>query len=172
VTERRWVVNASPLIFLAHIDALPLLKRLTDEVVVPFSVHQEVLAGAGQGSGMTAFELPDWLILREDLPLLPEIAGWDLGAGESQVLAHTVFSSREAVMDDLQGRHCARALGVPTTGTLGVILRAKKAGLVPAARPLVEELLKKGLYLSRNLWSRPLARSESRRVMAFSMKRA
>ena len=151
MTERRWVVNASPLIFLAHINALSLLKSLVNEVIVPFSVHKEVLAGAGQGSGMTAFELPNWVSLREDLPLLPEIAGWDLGAGESQVLAHAVSSGGEAVMDDLQGRHCARALGVPTTGTLGVILRAKRAGFVPAARPLVEELLKKGLYLSRNL---------------------
>ena len=64
--------------FLAHIDALSLLKRLADEVIVPFSVHKEVLAGAGQGPGFTAFELPDWVSLREDLPLLPEIAGWDL----------------------------------------------------------------------------------------------
>jgi predicted nucleic acid-binding protein len=152
VAERYWVVNASPLIFLAHVDALFLLKRLADEIIVPFSVHKEVLAGAGRGPGMIPFELPDWVSLREDLPLLPEIAGWDLGAGESQVLAHAVLSkSREAVMDDLQGRRCARALGVPTTGTLGVILRAKRAGLVSAARPLVEELLNKGLYLSRNL---------------------
>jgi hypothetical protein len=38
VTKRRWVVNASPLIFLAQIDALPLLNQLADDVFVPFSV--------------------------------------------------------------------------------------------------------------------------------------
>jgi predicted nucleic acid-binding protein len=157
VAERRWVVNASPLIFLAHIDALSLLKQLADEVIVPFSVHKEVLAGAGRGPGTIPFELPDWIDLHEDLPLVSEIAGWDLGAGESQVLAHAVLSSREAVMDDLQGRRCARALGVPVTGTLGVILRAKRSGLVPAARPLVEALLKKGLYLSRDLTEQALS---------------
>ena len=37
------------------------------------------------------------------------------------------------------------------TGTLGIVLRAKQAGLVPAARPLVNELLRKGLYLSKDL---------------------
>lgn len=168
MTERRWVVNASPLIFLAHIDALSLLKRLASEVIVPFSVYKEVLAGAGHGPRTTAFELPDWVSLREDLPLLPEIAGWDLGAGESQVLAHAVSTSREAVMDDLQGRHCASALGVPTTGTLGVILRAKRGGLVSAARPLIEELLKKGHICRGTLWSRPLAKSGSRRLLASS----
>ena len=148
MTRRRWVVNASPLIFLAKIDALSLLKQLTDEVLVPFSVRDEVLAPKGP---KLPLELPDWLRLREDLPLPPEIAGWDLGAGESQVLAHALLSGSEAVLDDFEGRQCARALGVPTTGTLGVILRAKKSRLIPAARPLLEELLRRGLYLTREL---------------------
>jgi predicted nucleic acid-binding protein len=138
------------LIFLAKVDALSLLEQLASEILVPFSVQCEVAAGGGvQGWG--PMELPSWLLLREDLPLPAEIAGWDLGAGESQVLVHTVVSGDEAVLDDLQGRRCARALGVPATGTLGVILRARKLGMIPAARPLIEELLQRGLYLSREL---------------------
>jgi len=138
------------LIFLAKIDALSLLEQLAGEVVVPFSVQCEVAAGGGV-PGWGPMELPAWLRLREDLPLPAEIAGWDLGAGESQVLVHTVSAGDEAVLDDLQGRRCARALGVPATGTLGVILRAKKLGMIPAAQPLIEELLHRGLYLSREL---------------------
>ncbi|HEY0514296.1 MAG TPA: DUF3368 domain-containing protein [Thermoanaerobaculia bacterium] len=153
MTRRRWVVNASPLIFLAQIDALSLLKQLADEVLVPFSVRDEVLAPKGE---KLPIELPDWLSLRGDLPLPPEIAGWDLGAGESQVLAHALRSDSEAVLDDFEGRQCARALGVPMTGTLGVILRAKKSKLIPVARPLLEELLRKGLYLSRELLEQAL----------------
>jgi predicted nucleic acid-binding protein len=150
VSRRRWIVNASPLIFLAQIDQLPLLKQLADEVLVPFSVRDEVLVPKKQ---KLPIELPDWLSLREDLLLPPEIAGWDLGAGESQVLAHTLISGGEAVLDDFEARQCARALGVPVTGTLGVILRAKKSRLIPVARPLLEELLRRGLYLSKNWWS-------------------
>lgn len=150
MTERRWVVNASPLIFLAQINALPLLKHLAEEVRVPVSVRDEVLA-------KKPIELPHWLTLKEDLPLPSEIAGWDLGAGESQVLIHALVSHSEAVLDDFQGRQCARALGVPMTGTLGVILRAKKSGLVPEARPLIEELLRRGLYLSKDLVEQSLS---------------
>jgi len=154
VTRRRWVVNASPLIFLAKIDALPLLQQLAGEVLVPFSVRDEVLATTRKPR--LTIELPDWLSLREDLPLLPEIAGWDLGAGESQVLAHALASGSEAVLDDFEARQCARALGVPTTGTLGVILRAKKSKLIPEARPLLEELLRRGLYLSKDVLEQAL----------------
>ena len=153
MTRRRWVVNASPLIFLAKIDALPLLRQLAAEVLVPFSVRAEVLIPR---ESRRLLELPDWLTFREDLPLPPEIAGWDLGAGESQVLAHAQVSGSEAVLDDFEARQCARALGVSTTGTLGVILRAKRSALVPEARPLLEELLRKGLYLSRDLLEQAL----------------
>jgi len=82
VAERVWIVNASPLIFLAKIDALPLLRQLAGEIVVPFAVRNEVLAGSGRESSF-----PNWLSLREDAPLPSGIAAWDLGAGESQVLA-------------------------------------------------------------------------------------
>lgn len=155
MSRRRWIVNASPLIFLGKIDALTLLEQLADEIVMPFSVHREVLAKTkGPSSSPPVF--PSWLIRQDDLPLPPEIAGWDLGAGESQVLAHALTSGSEAVLDDLQGRRCARSLGVLTTGTLGVILRARQRGLIPAARPLVEELLFRGLYLSKDLVNQSL----------------
>lgn len=153
MSKRRWVVNASPIIFLAQIDALSLLKQLADEILVPFSVRDEVLVPKKK---KLPIELPDWLSLREDLPLPPEIAGWDLGAGESQVLARALISGSEAVLDDFEGRQCARALGVPVTGTLGVILRAKRSRLIPEARPLLEELLRRGLYLSKELLEQAL----------------
>lgn len=63
----------------------------------------------------------------------------------------------EAVLDDRQARRCAESLGVPVTGTLGIVLRAKRRGLIPAARPLVERLLEQRLYLSDELVEAALA---------------
>jgi predicted nucleic acid-binding protein len=92
------------------------------------------------------------LRVEPDLPLVPEIAGWDLGAGESQVLAQVLSRPGwEAVLDDAEARRCARALALPVTGTLGILLRAKKAGVIPAARPLVESLVEVGSYLPPRL---------------------
>ena len=81
------------------------------------------------------------------------IAGWDLGAGESQVLAHTAVSPEgsQAVVDDLQARRCALSLGLGLIGTLGVILKSKKIGLLPFARLPIEQLLRRGMYLDRDL---------------------
>jgi predicted nucleic acid-binding protein len=147
------VVNASPVIFLTQIQALPLLKELATEVAIPAAVKAEVLAGERRHDILVPVEFPKWMTIVPDILLPEEVAGWDLGAGESQVLAHAIRlgGNCEAVLDDLQARRCARGLGIATTGTLGIILRAKQAGLIPAARPLVEDLLRKGLYLAREL---------------------
>ena len=42
-------------------------------------------------------------------------------------------------------------------GTLGILLRAKKSGLIAAARPLIEALPSRQLYLSRDLVEKGLA---------------
>ena len=82
-----------------------------------------------------------------------------MGAGESSVLAVALAQTgAEVVIDDLQGRKCAVCLGIPVRGTLGIILTAKRRGLIPSARRVVEELLEAGLYLSTQVLDEALRR--------------
>ena len=78
----------------------------------------------------------------------PLITAWDLGAGESAVLAHTLaHPGWKAVIDDGAARRCARALAIPFVGTLGIIIRARQTGLIPQAAPLLKELKNRGFRL-------------------------
>ncbi len=82
---RRFVVNASPLILLSRIDRLDLLTKLADEVVVPEAVREEVLAGAEQNPEVRSLPVRFRVV---EAPVVPvEIERWDLGPGESSVLA-------------------------------------------------------------------------------------
>lgn len=54
----------------------------------------------------------------------------------------------EAILDDLEGRRCAAAIGVPYRGTLGLVLLARRRGKLVAARPVVTKLRDAGMYLS------------------------
>jgi predicted nucleic acid-binding protein len=158
VTGRCFVVNASPLILLAKIEALELLAELAEEIAVPAAVRAEVSAGPRTSAPLRRFLRQRALRREADAPVPEEIAGWDLGAGESQVLRFAVANPGwEAVLDDLEARRCARSLDVPLTGTLGIILRAKQAGQVKAARPMVEALVQRGAFLSRDLIEAALA---------------
>jgi predicted nucleic acid-binding protein len=146
-----WVVNASPLILLGKIEQLHLLEALASRVVVPAAVVKELAAGVDHDP-----EGPSTLTWAQahsvqDIPVPQSIAGWDLGAGESQVLAHCLSGRKRAVLDDAEARAAARVHGVPIIGTLGVILRARRANLIPAARPLIERLQERGAFLSDDL---------------------
>ena len=70
----------------------------------------------------------------------------------------SVTSQAVVIMDDLAGRKCAHALGLPVRGTLGLILLAKRRGLIPLARPVLEDLVRGGLYLSRPILDEALQR--------------
>jgi predicted nucleic acid-binding protein len=158
VHDERIVVNASPLILLTKIDATALLKEIASEIAVPAAVQAEVEAGALDPSSFAGLFAQKWLRVVPDRTLSEEIVEWDLGAGESQVLAFASQDSGwEAALDDLDARRCAAALGISVTGTLGVLLRAKDAGLISAARPFVERLLHVGAHLSDELVERALA---------------
>ncbi len=50
---------------------------------------------------------------------------------------------------DGSARRCAETLGVPLSGTLGLVMTAKKRGLITAARPVIETLKRHGMFLSK-----------------------
>ena len=158
MNESRFVVNASPLIFLAAIDALQLLPRLVDQVLLPEAVLGEVLAKTEPRLSLQILSSTAWVRIEPDVAVPEEVASWDLGAGETQVLAFgRSRGGVELVLDDRQARRCAESLGLPTTGTLGLILRAKWRGFIPAARPLVERLIEHRLYVAHDLVEAALA---------------
>jgi len=83
----------------------------------------------------------EWIVVRRPVsaPALPLVV--DLGPGETQVLA-LALESHDAiiVVDDDLARRTAEALGLRLTGTLGILLDAKRAGLIPAVGPFLDQL--------------------------------
>ncbi len=143
------VVNASPLILLVAAEQLSLLPDLADEIVVPEAVLGELAAGEGQDHAAARVRSAGWVTVGESLPIAPAIAAWDLGSGETAVLSwaeqQTGFT---CVLDDRAARNCARVASLPVVGTLGLLLAAKEAGLLPAVRPVLEKMLRAGYYLA------------------------
>ncbi len=156
--NRRWVVNASPLILLGKIGHLALLSELADEILVPDAVIREVGAKSDGDRGLTEITSLSGARVEADIPVSSDVAAWSLGRGESQVIALAgVVPGSRAVLDDLAARRCAQSLGLPVIGTLGVVLRAKRQSMIPAARPVVEHLRRVGLYASDALIEQALA---------------
>lgn len=153
------VINASPLIFLSRGGHLEILPRAARRLLVPRQVADELQRrGVGDLAARAITETPGVEVM--DVAVLPpSIVGWGLGTGESAVLALAAgIPGAVAILDDLAGRRCAAAMGIPVRGTLGLILIAKQRGWIPAARPVLEDLVRGGMYLSRRVLDEALRR--------------
>jgi len=90
-----------------------------------------------------------WLKQTPAVGVPTTVASWDLGGGESSVLSWAAaHPGTITILDDYAARTCAETLGIPVVGSLGLALRAKIEGRVSEAQPLVEKLIRAGLYLS------------------------
>lgn len=152
------VANASPLILLARADHFDLLRVASDEIIVPAAVAEELRRGGSKDKTVEAIAQAPWVTVVPITPVPPAVQAWDLGPGESAVLAWAVaHQGCEAILDDLPARRCAAAIKVPVRGTLGIVLLAKERGIVALARPVIERLLQSGMYLSDDVVGRALS---------------
>src|SRR5512133_3775813 len=110
------VVNASPLICLARAGLGHLLRHAAESVVVPLSVSREILARGAHDVTAAFVASTSWLNQVDD-PKIPDgILAWDLGAGESAVLAYALDRVGErAIIDDLQARRMRRSSRHPSS---------------------------------------------------------
>ncbi len=139
------VVNASPLICLSKSGLSGLLPALFTEIIVPDKVHQEVMV-----KGETNLSSIMHLKQVSDVVVPRSVASWDLGEGESAVLAYALKNPDiwTVIIDDREARRCAKSLGCRHIGTVGVILLARRKGLVPSVKEGLDKLRSAGLWLS------------------------
>jgi predicted nucleic acid-binding protein len=104
-------------------------------------VQEELAVGRAAGVDLPDLQGLDWLTLRQPasdaaLPLIT-----DLGPGEAEVLL-LALESHDAIviLDDLLARRVAQAMEIRLTGTLGLLVDAKRAGLIPVVSPLLDRL--------------------------------
>ncbi len=154
--DRPVVLNNTPLVAFWALGRLDILRDLFQEVLIPQAVEDEFLAFEGS-SRRQALEDAPWV--RSVVLSYPRraraYAGLDRGEAEVLALAEE-RDARLVVLDERKGRRYAERMGLPLTGTLGVLLLAKEAGLVESVSVCVSKLQEAGLFLSRELVQRTL----------------
>jgi len=149
------VSNTSPLTNLAAIGQFSLLGRLYNEIHIANAVWSELNAGNQRWPGAEEVETSGY-INRHDIKnrMLATALGADLDNGESEsiVLALELESSF-LLMDEREGRRRAQRLGLKVVGVVGILLEAKKKGMVKRICPLLDDLRQiAGFYLNDSLY--------------------
>jgi uncharacterized protein len=138
------IVDTSVLITLAAAEQFDLLRHFFEKVYVPPAVWEETSMGRrtfGMAEAQKA-RTQGWLIVQKPHSLdRIERLSFRLQAGETEALALALeLPGALLLIDDAQGRRAAGALGISYTGTLGVLLRAKREGKIAALRPVLDVL--------------------------------
>jgi hypothetical protein len=139
------------LIALHQIGMIDVLSQLAAAVIVPAAVEQELVAGRTAGHDVPEISGIDWITIRSPAsrPTLPGVS--QLDAGESEVLWVALETSAIAVLDEVPARRAAAQLGIAFTGTLGLLVDAKKRGLVAKVAPLLDELELHEFHMSQQV---------------------
>lgn len=134
------VSDTSPIRALAHVHQVELLQRLFGEVLIPPAVVRE-LSAPRRGSSI---DVRDWTFIKMRSPLKQELVlelARSLDGGEAEALALAIEVKADAVLlDEADGRAEAKRRKLASTGTIGILVRAKKEGFIPTVRPLLEDL--------------------------------
>ena len=167
--EKPVISNTSPLVGLWMLNLFPLLRELYTEVLIPEEVRGEFYAIEREAREAALKNAPWIRTVRlrnpENIATHAEV---DLGEaavfalathaevdlGEAAVFAFA--EEREArlvILDDRDARRYAERIGVPYTGTVGLLLEAKEIGFIDAVTPLLDVLLENGVRLSPSLIS-------------------
>lgn len=134
------VTNSTCPISLERIGQLELLPALFEPIMAPPRVQEEV------GSSIA------WLTVQDPQnTALVKVLSELIDDGEAEAIALALERKTTLVLDDRKARHVARRLGISIIGTVGILVRAKKQGILPAIRPHLEALKSAGFRVSPEL---------------------
>jgi predicted nucleic acid-binding protein len=146
------VADAGPLIILAKCALLDLLKTLFEQIHVPQAVLDEVL---GRGTWAETPLLRKWILQTHVHAAIEE--DWvqdmrlELDEGEIQAMVLAKQLNALVLIDEAHGRRIAASASLKLIGTLGVLLIAKKQGLIKAIRPITRQMMQEGYALSASV---------------------
>lgn len=143
------VSDATAIIALSQVNCLGLLQHLFQKIIIPRAVYDEVVT---RGRTLVSLDVrtSSWISVEDvqNRAVVQKLrAKIDLGESEAIALALEKHAS-VLVIDEKKGRTIARGLGQNIIGVLGILVRAKTKGLIPAVEPLLDRLVLTGFQVS------------------------
>ena len=136
------IVDTSTLIALEKINLLDILCKIYAKVILPEAVINE----------FGTLTVDCYIVEKVQNPLVKLLVNeLNLGKGESEAIALANETNIKVIIDDLKARKVAETLGLNVTGTIGVLLKSEKLGLIESSYQKAKEPQNKGFYVSTEL---------------------
>jgi predicted nucleic acid-binding protein len=144
------ILNSSPVLHLtAGLGGLDVLPTLYSPVVVPAEVLRELESGATLDNAAVHVRRTAGIEIRSTRAGISPLLAGELDLGESAVIALALeLPGATVVLGDLKARRVARRSGIPMTGSIGVLLHAKRLGKLASVAETIERIRARGAWLS------------------------
>lgn len=152
------VANSTPLIALGKVGKLDLLKDIFGEIIIPQGVYDEVVVQGARKPGAGKVRKAAWIRTEQvrNRAMINFLLG-ELDRGEAEVLVLAEeLKANWLLIDEEKARIAARLLGFRHISTVGVLVLAKRRGLVKTIRPILDQLRRKNFRLSDRVYRRTL----------------
>ena len=147
------VINTGPILaIIAAQGDLNILHELYQQVYVPYEVKKELTSYGPNRFGVKEFKEAQYLHVHSRSMSMPPILQNTLDSGEASVIQLALMKKIDTVcIDETIGRRIARLYNLKVTGSLGILLRAKKEGFPISLKQAIGKMQKKDIYLSSSL---------------------
>jgi predicted nucleic acid-binding protein len=123
-------VDTSTLIILNKIEALGLLNKIYGNVFITNFINTEL-----------SEILPSWIIIEQAYNFEQSILkNFNLGPGESNIIMNVLENDGFLIIDDLKARKIATTLSLRFTGTIGILITAKRLGFIHSVKYYLEKI--------------------------------
>lgn len=140
------VCDSSCLIALEKIGHLDLLSQSFSSIIIPPAVENEFSKKI------------NWLIVKsvQNIAVVNSLKT-QIGDGESETIALAMeMTDTFIVLDDKKARRIAKQLGLKVIGTVGLLLRAKKNGMINEIKPILDALQDVNFRIAETLYKKAL----------------
>jgi uncharacterized protein len=143
------VSDAGPILSFARASRLDLLRQVVGMLVIPIAVYEDIVVRDVGKPGSGDVEAASW-ITREsvnDRAFVDQLPA-RLHLGEREAIALAKERGDVLLMDEREARREAQRQGIALLGSLRVLKEAKNRGLIVQVKPILDELIAAGIYLS------------------------
>lgn len=151
------ISNSSPLIFLAKINSLNLIKNLFNFIEIPEEVKKEILIKEKEGFiSLEQAIKENWIKTVQ----LNKNIDYSLGKGENAAINLAKEKNKSLMIDDSKAIKIAESLGIKTLRTTSLIFLALKKKLINKgeAIKLINKLIESGYYISPSIYTKIIER--------------
>ena len=153
------VSDTSPLLSLALIGQLDLLRQLYGSIVIPSAVHDEIVVGGAVYAGGGDVARQEWIHIDHAMnAIIIALLMRELDQGEAEAIALAIELKADLLLvDEHRARRMADYLSLPHTGLIDILGEAKRRHYLTAIKPALDDLIARAnFHVGRKLYQRTL----------------